>query len=485
MNESPDKKVSPGKFKRIQEEAQAFLEEKDVPVGDDASTPRWRQFAQFWLIVAKTFARNRCPVHAASLAYTTLLSLIPLLALVISVSTSLIKSQGEDSIKQMINKVVGSVAPQLDLMSKTGGESGEGTPASGAISQGRQQVVDSIAGFIGNVRSGTLGVTGAISLILVVILLLSNIEKTLNDIWGVTQGRTWVARVVQYWAAITLGPVLLIVTMGLTSGPYFTATKRLLSYLPFVGALLFEALPFLFMIGGFSVFYRLMPNARVHWKAALVGGIVGGGLWQLNSLLNVFYVSKVVGYSKTYGSFGMLPVFMVGIYFSWLILLFGAQVSYAFQNRQVYLQEKQVGTINQLGREFVALRVLAVIGQRFQLGDMPPTLSEIGAQVGASTRLVTSILLTLTQARLIAEVANGVEGRFIPARPLDRIASQDVLQALRAGQGHEPNTRDGYEKTVIREEIDRIRQAEKQAATAINLEQIVNRLNQGGSDTQV
>ena len=434
--------------------------------------------------MGRSFARNRCPVHAASLAYTTLLSLIPLLALVISVSTSLIKSQGEDSIKQMINKVVSSVAPQLDLVSKTANESGGNVPGTGESVPARQQVVDSIAGFIGNFRSGTLGVTGAVSLILVVILLLSNIEKTLNDIWGVAQGRTWVARVIQYWAAITLGPVLLIVTMGLTSGPYFTTTKKLLSYLPIVGAMLFDMLPFFFMIGGFSVFYRLMPNTRVHWKAALAGGIVGGGLWQLNSLLSVLYVSKVVTYNMTYGRFGIVPIFMVGIYFSWMILLFGAQVSYAFQNRQVYLQEKQVGTINQLGREFVALRMMAIIGQRFQKGTKPPTVSEIGGDVGASTRLVTSLLQVLVQARLVAEVANGLEGAYIPARPLDKIASQDVLQALRAGQGHEPNTRDGFDKAIIREEIDRIRRAEKQAANAINLEQIVNRLNAEDSNVK-
>lgn len=470
-------KSKPGKFKRIQAEAQAFLDEKDIDTQDQAAQPRWRQFAHFWLIVVKSFTRNRCPVHASSLAYTTLLSLIPLLALVIGVSTSLIKSQGQDSTKQLINKIVSSVAPQLDLMSQPANDTDDGLSGPVDTVSARQQVVDGIAGFIGNFRSGTLGVTGAISLILVVILLLSNIEKTLNDIWGVTQGRTWVARVIQYWAALTLGPVLLIVAIGLTSGPHFTATKKLLSVLPFVGALIFDMLPFFFMIGGFSVFYRLMPNTRVDWKAAFVGGIVGGGLWQLNSLLNVIYVSKVVTYNRTYGSFGIVPIFMIGVYFSWLILLFGAQVSYAFQNRRVYLQEKQVGAVNQLGREFVTLRIMAEIGRRFQAGEKPPTVGEIGVQVGASTRLVATLLQVLTQARLAAEVAGGVEAGYIPARPLARIAIQDVLHALRAGQGHEPNTRDGFEKAVIREEIDRIRQAEAQAATATTLEQIVLRLN--------
>ena len=98
-----------------------------------------------------------------------------------------------------------------------------------------------------------------------------------------------------------------------------------------------------------------MPNTKVHWRAALAGGLAGGMLFHLNNVVSVLYVSRVVSNSKIYGSLGLVPVFMIGLYFSWLILLFGAQVAYAFQNRATYLEEKQVENINQRGREFVAL----------------------------------------------------------------------------------------------------------------------------------
>src|SRR5208282_6791204 len=111
---------------------------------------------------------------------------------------------------------------------------------------------------------------------------------------------------------------------------------------PVFGHLLFQVLPVILVCLLFSLLYELMPNTRVSWRAALAGGLAGGLLFHLNNLLNVLYVSRVVSNSRIYGSLGLVPVFMIGLYFAWWILLFGAQVSYAFQNRDAYLQEKQL-----------------------------------------------------------------------------------------------------------------------------------------------
>src|SRR5215470_621299 len=135
--------------------------------------------------------------------------------------------------------------------------------------------------------------------------------------------------------------------------------------MPFVGGLIFQFLPVVVLCLTFALFYMLMPNTKVQWKAALVGGAVAGLLLYANNLVSVLYVSRVVSNSKIYGSLGLVPVFMIGLYFSWLILLFGGQVAYAFQNRATYLEEKQVESINQRGREFVALRLMTMVGQRY------------------------------------------------------------------------------------------------------------------------
>jgi membrane protein len=323
--------------------------------------------AHFWLLVSKSFVRNRCPVRAASLAYTTLLALVPLLAVGVSITTSMLQKRGEEPVHDLINKLVDYVAPALDLetremISRTALEMDDEeaalfgitnnadlalftntTPIGSVTNQpaitGRDRVVKQITSFIARIRTGTLGVTSVLALLFVSISLLRTIEATFNDIWGVTKGRGWIKSIVYYWAAITLGPLLLVGAITLTTGPHLETTHAWLERVPLLGNALFYLLPFIILSVGFAVFYTVMPNTKVHFKAALVGGLVGGCLWQLNNIFNVVYVSRVMSYTSIYGSLGIFPVFLVGLYFSWLIMLLGAQVAYAFQNRQAYIQE--------------------------------------------------------------------------------------------------------------------------------------------------
>src|SRR5262249_7035842 len=210
------------------------------------------------------------------------------------------------------------------------------------------------------------------------------------------------------------------------------ATRRFISTLPVVGSFFFrssfELLPVLLLCLTFGAFYMLMPNTKVHWRAALMGGFVSGLLFHLNNTFSVFYVSRVVSNSKIYGGLGLVPVFMIGLYLFWLILLFGAQVAYAFQNRRTYLEEKQVENINQRGREFIALRLITLIGQRYLEGEPPPSISDMAEQLGVPTRLITQILNTLVAARLVVETA-GLDTGYLPARPMETITCHDLLLA--------------------------------------------------------
>jgi membrane protein len=237
---------------------------------------------------------------------------------------------------------------------------------------------------------------------------------------------------------------------------------------------MFQLLPVVLLCLTFATFYILMPNTKVDWQAALVGGLVGGSLFHLNNLASVLYVSRVVSSSKIYGSLGLVPVFMAGLYFSWLILLFGAQVAYAFQNRASYLEERQVENINQRGREFIALRLMTTIGQRFDRAKQPPTTAALGEELCVPTRLVRQILQTLTSARLVVETA-GLETAYLPARPLEDISCHDILQAMRASQGQELATRDEPVRAEVLGEFCRIQEAERQAAASVSMLALVNR----------
>src|SRR5207244_6839827 len=120
--------------------------------------------------------------------------------------------------------------------------------------------------------------------------------------------------------------------------------------------LVLQVAPFAVLWVAFSLMYGLMPNTQVRVKAALAGGVFAGTLWQVNSWLSTLYVSRVVTYNKIYGALGVIPVLLVGLYFSWLIVLLGAQVAYATQHIRIYLQRRASERIDQRGRELVACR---------------------------------------------------------------------------------------------------------------------------------
>lgn len=526
-------------FNKLRDSALSLWDESALR--SQTSLSKLQKFAHFWIMVVQSFNRNRLPVRAASLAYVTLLALIPMLAVVVSVTSSFLKNEGEERINNMIVRFVSSVTPPAMLGTNVvssstnivvtvtnspvnptrpadeaestnvavttrqdqgtnrtetvvGPDADRGTNVSQVVMtiggtnevvvpkflqdedaiQARKTVAKNINQFIQNTRSGALGVTGSVLLIFTAIALLGRIEATFNDIWGVLRGRNFLTQLVLYWGVLTLVPLLLVVAIGLASGPHLESTRRFLDMMPFISTLVFNLLPLAVLCLTFAVIYKLMPNTYVSWRAALMGGLFAGALLHLNNLFSVFYVSRVVSNSKIYGSLGLVPVFMMGLYFAWMILLLGAQVSYAFQNRATYVEEKQVENINQRGREFIALRLMTLIGSRFLNGDPPPGIAEMSNALAVPSRLVREVMRTLAAARLVVEAA-GPEPAFSPARPLDDITCHDILLAMRATHGQELATRDGPVRAEVLGEFHRIQEAERKAASSVTVMQLALR----------
>jgi DNA-binding IscR family transcriptional regulator len=158
----------------------------------------------------------------------------------------------------------------------------------------------------------------------------------------------------------------------------------------------------------------------------------------------------------------------------WVIVLFGAQVAYAFQNRESYLQERIAENVNQRGREFVALRLMTCIGQHFQHSWPPATVPQMSRELGIPSKLIQQVLQTLLAARLVVEV-HGAESGYAPARPLETINCHHILLALRATQGQELVTRDEPVRAEVIGEFARIQAAEKAAASTVTMLALVNR----------
>ena len=236
----------------------------DVETGVIVPATRGEKWFLFLLACGRLFVSNRLLARASALAYTTLLALVPLIAVAVAVSTSLLREDGERYISDALNFVVEKVAPQLDLANSDAG------------STRRAEAVAKIHDFVTNIRSGALGTTGMIGLVFVAIMLLTTIEGAFNDIWGVKRGRNWVARIINYWATLTLGPIAAFLMIGIVSGSQIGPVRRLLVDVPVVGVLVLALVPIAAPPVAFAIFYRLIPNTRVNWSSAFVGGAVGG-----------------------------------------------------------------------------------------------------------------------------------------------------------------------------------------------------------------
>lgn len=450
-------------FQKLKAEVIDLLTDGKTVTEDYISSSRLRNGAHFFVLVGRSFLWNRCPVRAAALAYTTVLALVPLLAVAFSVSAAFAQNKSDD-LKRWVDVTIQRTVPQLR-------ESGE-----------YEKTLDKIFDSIGNIQTGGIGITATIMLIFVAISLLSSIEATFNDMWGVKAGRSWPARIVQYWAAITLGPMILLSAATVTSLNELSFFQQMLSEIGNYSGLLVSLiefatsflLGFLILSAAFGTFYLLMPNTKVHWKAAAVGGLVAGFLVQLNSTFSIQYSSRVAQDKSIYGGVAAVPLFLLGLYISWMIILLGAQVAYAYQNRRAYLREKQAENVNEHGREKIALRLMTRIGERFQRGAAPPTAHEMAEAMRLSRQLVGQILNALEKAGLISEVA-GRDVGYAPARPLAQITAHDVLHSLRSGEGVEiPEDSDAAQE-VVRSEFERIHDLERQAATAVTLQTLVDR----------
>lgn len=476
----------------------------------ETSFSRFERFVHFWVLVSGSFVRNRCPVRASALSFTTLLALIPMLAVAMSVTTMFLRSEGQEQIQAFVERFVQNMIPspaiQLEPQSDAPGESpatkvSPAAPEDSLVSTAtasnlvasvsptnvtaapirderveaaQKEAVRHIQDFIQNAYSGRIGVVGVVFLLWTAILMLTRVEETFNDIWGVTIGRNWLSRVVLYWATITLGPLLLVGAVGLASGSHFQKTRALLTDLPFLQPVFSQLLPVLVITTTFALFYKLIPNTKVHFSAAFAGGALAGTAWHLFNVMSLYVGSRAVNASKIYGSLALVPLLMVGLYTVWVIVLFGAQVAYAFQNRESYLQEKLSENVNQRGREFVALRLMTCIGQRFERGLPPATTVEMSRELGIPSKLITQVMQTLLAARLVVQATGGETG-YTPARPLGTITCHHILLAMRATQGQELITKEEPVRTEVFGEFARIQAAEKEAASSVTMLALVNR----------
>jgi membrane protein len=358
------------------------------------------------------FDENKCALRASALTFYSLLSVVPFAALAFGIA----KGFG-------IQKLLES-----ELMEKM---------------KGQEDVFRYIVSFansaLENVKGGIIAGVGVLVLIILIVGLLGNIEKSFNDIWGVRQSRTLGRRLSNYLSILFAAPILFIISNRITLSitAWLIDFAQSVDLLGPVNPLIMMALNILPLCVVWLIFifiYMFIPNTKVNWSSGILGGIVAGTAYEVLQWGYIAFQLKMSNYGAIYGGFAVLPLFMVWLQLSWLIVLFGAEISFAHQNVGTYELESESLGASVSTKRLIALSICHLCVKRFMKGETPLNASEIANILETPIRLTHQILYDLVSCGILSESV-GKEEKVIlyqPARSLDSLSINFVIRSLSA-----------------------------------------------------
>ncbi len=378
------------------------------------SAPWWKRQLQNLLrvggVLIRDFSVGTLNLHAMSLVYTTLLALIPALAIVFSV----LKGFGVDRELEVF---------LTDFLAPLGAQGVE--------------IRDTILEFVAQVNIGLLGSVGIAVLIYTGVSLLQKVEAALNEIWQVRRMRPLARRFSDLVSMLLVGPVLLVVAMGLMASVAGAAAIGEIGGDP-IRVLLAEisrVVPYVLVVFVFMVIYMVLPNTKVNLTSAFIGALVAGVAWNVAGWAFASFVVTSARYAVIYSAFASLIVFMFWMYVGWLILLAGAGIAFYHQN-PAYLTRSAIYRLSIESRERLALDIGYLVASSFERGEKPWTAQRIARMMRLPLPPVERVIAFLMNDGLLIETSSESPG-LVPGRPIDRITVDEWLTVVRRGaEGH-------------------------------------------------
>jgi membrane protein len=397
-------------------------------LGDMPPSRRWPlALARGLFAIGRDLAEGQLTLRAMSLVYTTLLSMVPLLALAFSV----LKAFG----------VHNQVEPFLYNLLQPLGERSE-------------EIVFRVISFVDNMRVGVLGFLGLVFLVYTAVSLVQKIEDAFNYTWRVRRHRNLAQRFSGYLSVILIGPVLVVSAMGVTASVMSTALmQQVLAIEPFgtLVALVGRLVPYLLIIGAFAFIYVFVPNTRVRALPALVGALVAGLLWQTTGFVFAsLAVDSTTRFAAIYSGFAIMIMLLIWLHLSWLILLLGANVTFYVQHPQYMLVPRNRSRLSGRLKDGLALALMRDIGEHYHAGQPAPTADQLAQDMGLPGESVERVIDALAARGLLTATASDPPG-WVPGRDMETITLLDCLDAVR-GSGDidaEPPDPDGRVHAVL------------------------------------
>ncbi|MEW5800983.1 MAG: YihY/virulence factor BrkB family protein [bacterium] len=354
----------------------------------------------------RKFSEGQLTLQAMSLVYTTLLAFVPLLA----VSFSVLKAFG----------VHNQIEPLLrNFLAPFGPKAGE--------------ITRQVTGFVENIKVGVLGSIGSATLIYTVISLLQKIENAFNSIWQVKRARGLLRKFSDYMSVISIGPLLVFSAVG--SAASFirtTAVQKVVSLKPFgmVFYLAGRLIPSLFICASFTFIYLFIPNTRVRFKSALAGGLSAGILWEGTGWAFASFMVSSTKYAAIYSGFAIIVLFMIWLYFNWLIVLIGAQISFYHQYPGLLsIRQEALLSDHQL-REKLVFSIMFLISDSYYHHTPPWTIASLVRYLNLPVGPLFDMLDVLGKKGFIVETSHDPPS-YLPARDIETITLKSILSTVR------------------------------------------------------
>jgi membrane protein len=380
----------------------------DSELSERTHYKRWLHSSlRIGVMVVRDFVQNLVKLRAMALAFKTLLSLAPLLAVVFS----LLKAFG------VHNHMEPALAEALAPLGEKG-----------------QEITEHLIGFVDKMSASALGSVGVVTLFITVLSLMSTIEDAFNHIWRVKSPRKLARRFSDYLSAILVGPVLVFAAVTITATLQNNTIVHALASLQALGAVilfLLRLIPYITLWGAFTFVYIFIPNTRVRLRSALVGGLVAALLWQTVGWGFAVFVTSSTRYYVIYSSFAILLLFLLWLHVGWVIVLLGAQVAYSHQYVLFYQREHDLLAQSAAGRETLALQLLVLIGQNFYRGLDPMNVLELSNRIRLPAGIVKELLQLFTQTKLLIPLTD--EESFVLGRDPQTISIKEILDCVRNG----------------------------------------------------
>jgi membrane protein len=378
----------------------------------DFSRAAWLLIKQVRVLIValRGLGEDKIQLRASALTYSTLLSVVPLVAVVFGIA----KGFGLD--KALERYLVEDLQMHGEVVTR---------------------IIDFSRTLLETTSGGVIAGVGVFLLFWTIIRVLANIESSFNDIWGISKARPLLRKISDYLSFMLVCPFLFVMSSAVTvvlAGQYRLAAQKvwLLGVLSPAFFLVLKLAPLILLWFMFTFIYIFMPNTKVTVKSGALAGIIAAVLFQFFQVLYIDSQIWIARYNAIYGSFAALPLFLLWLQMSWLIVLLGAEYSFAQQNVETYEFEYTYRDVSYSFKRLLSLRIAHALVRNFSHAEAPWSAVQISRELDIPLRLVRELVRELREAGVIAQVLleDDRTAAYQPARSLDRITVQYVIDAL-------------------------------------------------------